>query len=92
MSKYVLLCTAAFVLAISPASYAADEATCQQLFDRADADKNATIAGTEVTPFAAAYKASDPSITTPDADLTITKEQFSAACMKDAFKDVSLPQ
>jgi hypothetical protein len=92
MSKYLLLCTTAFVLAISPAAYAADEATCQQLFDRADADKNATIAGTEVTPFAAAYKASDPSVTTPDADLTITKEQFSAACMKDAFKDVSLPQ
>ncbi|HEY7750590.1 MAG TPA: hypothetical protein VH933_18160 [Aestuariivirgaceae bacterium] len=82
----------AIALAVGPAAYAADEASCQQLFDKADADKNGTIAGTEVTPLAAAYKASDPSVTTADAELTITKEQFSAACMKDAFKDVALPQ
>ena len=92
MSKYLLLSTFALALAIGPVAYAADEATCQQLFDKADTDKNATIAGTEVTPFAAAYKTSDPTVTTADADLTITKEQFSAACMKDAFKDVTLPQ
>jgi hypothetical protein len=92
MSKYLLLASFAIALAIGPAAYAADEATCQQLFDRADADKNATIAGAEVTPFAAAYKASDPSVTAPDTDVTITKDQFSAACMKDAFKDVTLPQ
>jgi hypothetical protein len=92
MSKYLLLYTFALVLVVGPAAYAADEATCQQLFDKADTDKNATIAGTEAAPFAAAYKTSDPTITTPDADLTITKEQFSAACMKDAFKDVMLPQ
>jgi hypothetical protein len=38
------------------------------------------------------FKTSDPSITTADAELTITKEQFSAACMKDAFKVVTMPQ
>ena len=92
MSKFLPLSILALALAVGPADYAADEANCQQLFDKAYADKNATIAGTEVTPFAAAYKASDPSVTTADADVSITKEQFSAACMKDAFKDVQLPQ
>lgn len=53
MRKYLLLSTFAFALAVGPAAYAADEATCQQLFDKADTDKNATISGTEVTPFAA---------------------------------------
>ena len=92
MGKFLLLSTFALALAVGPAAYAADEATCQQLFDKADADKNATISGTEVAPFAAAYKANDPSVTTADADTAITKEQFSAACMKDAFKDIQLPQ
>jgi hypothetical protein len=92
MTKFLALSAFAVALAVGPAAFAADEATCQQLFQKADTDQNATIAGTEVTPFAAAYKASDPTVTTADADLTITKEQFSAACMKDAFKDVKLPQ
>jgi hypothetical protein len=26
-----------------------------------------------------------------DTELTITKEQFNEACMKDAFKDVQMP-
>ena len=50
------------------------------------------MGGPEVSAFAAAYKASDPSITTADTDVTITKEQFSQACIKDAFKDVQMPQ
>jgi hypothetical protein len=92
MTKYLLLSSFVIALAVGPAAYAADEASCQQLFDKADANKDGTIGGPEVTPFAAAYKTSDPTVTQPDADVTITKDQFSAACVKDAFKDVAVPQ
>jgi len=93
MTKLLLLSTFVLALAVGPAAYAADDATCQQLFEKADVNKDGTVGGPEeVTAFAAAYKASDPSVTTADAELTITKEQFSAACIKDAFKDVALPQ
>jgi hypothetical protein len=91
MKKYLLLATLAVAWAVAPA-YAADEATCQQLFDTADANKDGTVAGAEASAFAAAYKTSDPTITAADADVTITKDQFAAACMKDAFKDVPAPQ
>ena len=91
MNKLVALSAVALALAIGPA-YAADEASCQQMFDKADTNKDGTVGGPEVSAFAAAYKASDPSITTADTDVTITKEQFSQACIKDAFKDVQMPQ
>ena len=91
MTKLLLLSTFAVALAVGPA-FAADEATCQQLFEKADANKDGTVGGPEATAFAAAYKASDPTVTQADADVTITKEQFAAACTKDAFKDVTVPQ
>lgn len=91
MTKLLALSALAIALAVGPA-YAADEATCQQLFDKADANKDGTVGGAEAGAFAAAYKASDPSVTTADAELAISKDQFSAACMKDAFKDVTVPQ
>jgi hypothetical protein len=92
MTKLVALSAFIIVLAVGPAVYAADEASCQQMFEKADANKDGTVGGPEVTAFGAAYKASDPTITTADTELIITKEQFSAACIKDAFKDVTLPQ
>jgi len=92
MTKLLLLSIFAVALAVGPAAYAADEASCQQMFDKADANKDGTVGGPEVTPFAAAYKTSDPTVTQADADVTITKEQFAAACTKDAFKDVTVPQ
>jgi hypothetical protein len=91
MKKCLLLSTLVIAWAIGPA-YAADEATCQQLFEKADANKDGSVGGPEVTAFSAAYKASDPSVTAADADVVITKDQFAAACLKDAFKDVQLPQ
>jgi hypothetical protein len=91
VTKLLLLSTFAVALAIGPA-YAADEASCQQMFEKADTNKDGTVGGPEVTAFGAAYKMSDPTITTADTELIITKEQFSAACMKDAFKDVTMPQ
>jgi hypothetical protein len=91
MTKYLLLSGFAIALAVGPA-YAADEASCQQMFDKADTNKDGTVGGAEVSAFAAAYKASDPSITTADTDVTITKDQFQTACIKDAFKDVPAPQ
>ena len=75
MTKILLLGSFAVAMAVGPA-FAADEASCQAMFDQADAAKNGTIAGAEVTPLAAAYKVSDPTITTADADLTITKNNF----------------
>ena len=91
MNKLFALSAIALAMVVGPA-YAADGASCQQMFDKADTNKDGTVGGAEVSAFAAAYKASDPSITTADTDVTITKEQFSQACMKDAFKDVQLPQ
>ena len=91
MNRFLLLSAFALALGIVPA-YAADEASCTQLFEKADTNKDGTVGGPEVTAFSAAYKMSDPTITTADTELIITKEQFSAACTKDAFKDVALPQ
>lgn len=91
MSKYLLLSTFAIALAVTPA-YAADEASCQQMFEKADVNKDGTVGGPEVANFAQPYKASGAAIAGSDTELTITKEQFAEACMKDAFKDVQLPQ
>jgi hypothetical protein len=92
MTKLLAFSAFAIALAVGPAAYAADEASCQQMFEKADVNKDGTVGGPEVTAFAAAYKASDPTVTSPDTEVIITKEQFSAACTKDAFKDVALPQ
>lgn len=94
MTKYFLLITGlAMTLAIAPA-YAADEASCQQMFEKADANKDGTVGGPEVANFAEPYKASAQISGGEggDTELTITQEQFKEACMKDAFKDVQMPQ
>jgi hypothetical protein len=92
MTRLIALSVFAIALAVAPSAYAADDASCQQMFDKADANKDGTVGGPEVAAFAAAYKASNPAVTGSDTEVTITKEQFSEACMKDAFKDVSIPQ
>ena len=93
MSKYLLLSAVAIAWAIGPA-YAADEASCQQMFEQADANKDGTVGGPEVANFAEPYKASAQISGGEggDTELTITQEQFKEACMKDAFKDVQMPQ
>jgi hypothetical protein len=82
----------ALALVIGPA-YAADQASCDQMFEKADANKDGTVGGPEVTAFAEAYKTSAgiSGGEGGDTELTIAKEQFSEACMKDAFKDVQMP-
>jgi hypothetical protein len=93
MTKLLLLSTFAVALAVGPA-YAADEASCQQMFERADANKDGTVGGPEVAAFAEPYRMASGQTGGDGADteLIITKEQFAEACMKDAFKDVTLPQ
>jgi hypothetical protein len=90
MKKLILLSAIALAWAIVPAN-AADEASCQQMFEKADANKDGTIGGPEVANFAEPYKAS-AQISGGDTELTITQDQFKEACIKDAFKDVQLPQ
>jgi hypothetical protein len=64
------------------------------MFEKADANKDGTIGGPEVTNFAEPYKASAQISGGEggDTELTITQEQFKEACMKDAFKDVQMPR
>ena len=90
--KFLVLSAIAVALAVGPA-HAADQATCDQMFEKADANKDGTVGGPEVTAFAEAYKASAQISGGEggDTDLIITKEQFNDACMKDAFKDVQMP-
>jgi hypothetical protein len=90
MTKLLLL-SAFAVLAVSPA-YAADEASCQQMFEKADVNKDGTVGGPEVANFSEAYKATGAAVSGSDTELIITKEQFAEACMKDAFKEVTMPQ
>ena len=90
--KILALSTIAVVLAVVPA-YAADQASCDQMFEKADANKDGTVGGPEVAAFAEPYKAS-ANISGGeggDTELIITKEQFNEACLKDAFKDVQMP-
>ena len=93
MKKLLLLSGIALAWAIAPAS-AADEPSCQQMFEKADANKDGTIGGPEVANFAEPYKTSAQISGGEggDTELTITQEQFKEACMKDAFKDVQMPQ
>jgi hypothetical protein len=93
MKKLFLLSAIALAWAITPAS-AADEASCQQMFEQADANKDGSIGGPEVTNFAEPYKASAQISGGEggDTELIITQEQFKEACLKDAFKDVQMPQ
>jgi hypothetical protein len=65
MAKLLALSAVAIALAVGPAAYAADEASCQQMFEKADTNKDGTVGGPEVTGFAAAYKASDPNCHQP---------------------------
>jgi len=91
VTKLLLLSTFAVALAIGPA-LAADEASCQQMFEKADANKDGTVGGPEVVAFTEAYKAAGGQVSGSDAEIIITKEQFAETCMKDAFKDVTMPQ
>ncbi|HEY7749647.1 MAG TPA: hypothetical protein VH933_13350 [Aestuariivirgaceae bacterium] len=91
MSKLLLASIFASALLVSPA-YAADEAACQQLFEKADANKDGTVGGPEVAAFSEPYLKASGQAAGNSTEVTITKEQFADACMKDAFKDVSLPQ
>jgi hypothetical protein len=93
MKRLLLLSAIALAWAITPAS-AADEASCQQMFEKADVNKDGTIGGPEVANFAEPYKASAQISGGEggDTELTITADQFKEACMKDAFKDVQMPQ
>ena len=93
MKRLLLLSGIALAWAIAPAN-AADEASCQQMFEKADANKDGTIGGPEVANFAEPYKTSAQISGGEggDTELTITQEQFKEACMKDAFKDVQMPQ
>jgi len=91
MTKLWLFSAFAVALAVGPA-YAADEASCQQMFEKADVNKDGTVGGPEVANFSEPFKASGAVVTGSDTELIITKEQFNEACMKDAFKDVQMPQ
>ena len=91
MTKLLLFSTFAVALAAGSA-YAADETSCQQLFEKADANKDGAVGGPEVTAFSDPYLKASGQAAGDATQLTITKEQFADACMKDAFKDVSLPQ
>jgi hypothetical protein len=91
MKKLLFLAGLALAWAVGPAS-AADEASCQQMFEKADANKDGTVGGPEVANFAEPYKVSAQIAGGDDTELTITPEQFKEACMKDAFKDVQLPE
>jgi hypothetical protein len=93
MKRLLLLSGVVLAWAITPAS-AADEASCQQMFEKADVNKDGTIGGPEVANFAEPYKASAQISGGEggDTELTITADQFKEACMKDAFKDVQMPQ
>jgi hypothetical protein len=92
MKRLLFVSGIALAWMIAPAN-AADEASCQQMFEKADANKDGTVGGPEVVNFAEPYKTSAQIAGGEggDTELTITKEQFLEACMKDAFKDVQMP-
>ena len=91
MTRVLLLSTFALAL-VAGSAHAADESSCQQLFEKADANKDGAVGGPEAAVFSEPYlKASGQAAGDP-TQLTITKEQFADACVKDAFKDVAVPQ
>jgi hypothetical protein len=62
------------------------------MVEKADVNKDGTVGGQEVANCSEAYKVSGAAVSGSDTELVITKEQFAEACMKDAFKDVTMPQ
>ena len=73
-------------LVVATPVYAADDASCQALFTKADANGDGTVGGTEINTYKDAYVKSGGSMN--ETTLILTKEQFHDACMKDAFKDM----
>lgn len=84
-----LLIPAAFALALiaTPYAYAADDASCQELFKKADQNGDGTVGGPELASYKDAYVKSGGSMN--ETTQILTKEQFVDACMKDAFKDMA---
>jgi hypothetical protein len=91
MKALLVLAGVGLLCAAAPA-YAAEEAACQQMFEKADVNKDGTVGGPEVANFAEPYKASIGGGQGADTELIITADQFKEACIKDAFKDVQMPQ
>ena len=73
------------LFAVSPA-FAADQASCDELFKKADANNDGTVGGPELAAYKDAYVKSGGNMN--ETTLILTKEQFTEACMKDAFKDL----
>ena len=66
-----MLSAFALALGVIPA-YAADEASCQQMFEKADANRDGTVGGPEVVTFTEAYKAAGGQVSGSDAEIIIT--------------------
>jgi hypothetical protein len=73
------------LFAVSPA-FAADNASCDEMFKKADANSDGTVGGPELASYKDAYVKSGGAMN--ETTLILTKEQFTDACMKDAFKDM----
>jgi hypothetical protein len=84
-----LALTSGLVLALFAATpaMAADDASCAALFTKADANGDGTVGGPELAAYKDAYVASGGTMN--ETTLILTKEQFTEACMKDAFKEVN---
>ncbi len=70
-------------LAVAAASIAATEAECQDLWTKADTDKDGKLTGTEGMRYIAFMRINDRKLAAED---TITQAEFMEACKTDTYK------
>lgn len=76
----------ALACAAVPAN-AASEADCKAMWDKADANKDATLDGGEVTAYLDAIKSSGKTYD-KDSNGKLVAAEFTEACTADTFKDI----
>jgi hypothetical protein len=77
------------LLGITAPAFAADDAACKSMWEKADANKDGMIDDKEGAALMEAVKASGKPYDA-DADGKLAAAEFTAACTADAFKDVKM--
>ena len=78
------------LVGVATPAYAASEADCTSMWEKADTGKDGTLTGTEGQAYLDAVKAHTATAYDKNTDGQLTKEEFSEACKADVFKDVKL--
>jgi Ca2+-binding EF-hand superfamily protein len=92
MRKLIGTAIFAVAVAVSAPAFAESEEECLMRFDRVDANNDGYIAGIESQDYFDALENAGMLSVDANKDGRLNINEFMAACLKDVFKDIKLPE